>query len=100
VSAIDRRRVTFVDGHAEEFDSLVLATGYQFRTSFLPDSVARARAGHPLGSEGASRSWAGLYLLGMPCARTVSSEFLYGIARDAPILARRVRARLTRRGQR
>jgi putative flavoprotein involved in K+ transport len=96
VTVIDGRRVKFADSHDAEFDAVVLATGYQFRTPFLPDSVARAAAGHPLSRNGESTSWEGLFVLGMPCARTVSSEFLYGIARDAPEVARQVRARLGR----
>ena len=44
-----------------------------------------------------SRAYAlitGLFVLGMPCARSLASPFLRGIARDAPFVARRIRDRL------
>ena len=89
------KRCSFADSDSDEFDAVVLATGYQFRAPFLPEGVTRAEAGHPLGADGESRSWPGLYLMGMPCGRTLASEFLRGIGRDAPVVARKVRFRLT-----
>jgi putative flavoprotein involved in K+ transport len=84
----------FADGDRQEFDVVVLATGYRFVVPFLPAEVARAPAGHPLADEGESRSWPGLYVVGMPCERTLASEFLRGIRDDAAVVARRARNRL------
>jgi putative flavoprotein involved in K+ transport len=92
---VEGKRVFFSGGDSDEFDAVVLATGYQFRTPFLPEEeVARGEAGHPVGAGGESLSWPGLYLVGMPCGRTLASEFLRGIAQDAPEVARKIRARL------
>ena len=76
-------------------DTVVLATGYRFEMPFLPKEVIRASFGHPVADECQSRSSPGLFFLGTPCARGLSSEFLRGIASDAPVLARRVRQWLT-----
>src|SRR5262249_19021215 len=84
----------FRDGARQEFDAVVLATGCRFAMPFLPAEVARASAGHPRAEAGESVSWPGLYFIGTPCARGLSSEFLRGIAKDAPALARRIAARL------
>lgn len=84
----------FADGTRQPFDTVVLATGYRFTMPFLPAEVARASGGQPLADRNESRSWPGLYFIGIPCGRTVASEFLHGMASDAPRLARRVAARL------
>jgi len=87
----------FADGGRQDFDAVILATGYRFVVPFLPPEVARAPAGHPLADEGESRSWPGLYFVGMPCERTLASEFLRGIRKDAAVVARRVGQRLRHR---
>ncbi len=94
VERFEGRWAVFRDGQRREFDVVLLATGYRFLTPFLPAGVRRAHAGHPLADEGQSRSWPGLYLAGYPCARGLSSEFLHGIRRDAPVIARRIQERL------
>lgn len=81
----------------QESDAVVLAPGYSFAMPFLPPQVARARAGHPLADGGECRTWPGLYFVGTPCVRSLSSEFLRGIAKDAPHVVRGVEQRLTRR---
>jgi putative flavoprotein involved in K+ transport len=94
VTRFEGAAAVFADGARQEFDVVVLATGYRFVVPFLPPEVARAPAGHPLADEGESRSWPGLYVVGLPCARTLASEFLRGIRDDAPVVARRARRRL------
>jgi putative flavoprotein involved in K+ transport len=84
----------FADGSRQPFDVVVLATGYRFNMPFLPAEVARASGGQPLADRGESRSWTGLYFIGIPCGRTVASEFLHGMAADAPQIARRISERL------
>jgi putative flavoprotein involved in K+ transport len=98
VTRFEAETAVFADGARSPFDVVVLATGYRFVVPFLPAEVARAPAGHPLADEGESRSWPGLYLVGMPCGRTLASEFLRGIRNDAAVVARRVRRRLGSRG--
>jgi putative flavoprotein involved in K+ transport len=94
VTGFEGAAAAFADGARQDFDVVVLATGYRFVVPFLPPEVARAPAGHPLADEGESRSWPGLYFVGMPCERTLASEFLRGVRADAPVVARRVRQRL------
>lgn len=96
VTRFEGKRAFFAEGEPEEFEAVVLATGYQFRMPFLPDEVARAKAGHPLAHRGESRSWPGLYFVGIPCEWTLSSEFLRGIAQDASVVARSIRRRQAR----
>ena len=88
------RQATFADGWTERFDVVVLATGFRFRMPFLPDEIERASGGQPLADEGQSRSWPGMFFVGIPCGRTVASEFLHGMAADAPKVAQQIRARL------
>lgn len=87
----------FEDGRRQVFDVVVLATGYRFAMPFLPNEVARAPAGQPMADDGQCKTWPGLFFVGIPCCRTVSSEFLHGMAADAPVVARRIHARLARR---
>jgi hypothetical protein len=67
-------------------DRVVAATGFRFRTPFLPDEVARAPEGHLLARRGRSVSWPGLYVVGHHCSVRVDSQFLRGIAHDAQIV--------------
>jgi putative flavoprotein involved in K+ transport len=86
-------RARFADGTTGTFDAVVAATGYTFAALFLPPDVARAPAGQLVARHNESVSWPGLYVVGVPCANRVDSEFLRGIARDAPLVARAVAAR-------
>lgn len=90
-------RAEFADGSSAAVDVVVLATGYKFTMPFLPAEVARASGGQPLADKNESRSWPGLFFIGIPCGRTVASEFLHGMASDAPRIARRIRERLAAR---
>ncbi|MEX0711099.1 MAG: NAD(P)/FAD-dependent oxidoreductase, partial [Pirellulales bacterium] len=96
VRRFDGRVAEFSDGSRQEFDVVVLATGYRFAMPFLPEEVARASAGQPLADGGESTSWPGLYFVGIPCGRTLGSAFLHGMAADAPVVAQRIQARLSR----
>lgn len=99
--AIEGGRAIFADGAFERVDRVVCATGFRYAIPFAPAGLAtmdRARELPATSDEGESRSHAGLYFLGFPCAIGVSSEFLRGIARDAPIVARAVRERSRRAG--
>jgi putative flavoprotein involved in K+ transport len=94
VTQVARTVVSFVDGSREEVDVIVAATGYRYETPFLPAEVARAPGGHPLAKRCESEKWPGLFFVGTPCARKIDSEFLRGIASDAPFVARRITQRL------
>ena len=88
VSRVQGKSVLFVGGAREDFDALVCATGHRFQVPFLPAEVLRAPGSEqPLADRCQSRSWPGLYVVGMPCVRRLASEFLYGIAADAPRVA-------------
>ena len=91
----DRRqtRVEFVGGKALDFDAIVLATGYRFDIPFSAHRRAKARVGHPLADRSEVRGWPNLFLVGFPCARSLASEYLRGIAADAEFVA----AQLARR---
>lgn len=94
IEIFDGATACFLDGHRQAFDVVVAATGYRFATPFLPKEVARASAGHPRTEDGESLSWPGLFFIGTPCAKSPSSEFLRGVAKDAPALARRIADRV------
>ena len=89
-------RARFGDGSTDTFGAVVAATGYTFATPFLPPEVARAPAGQLVARRNESVSWPGLYVIGAPCANRVDSEFLRGIARDAPLVASAIADRLAR----
>jgi putative flavoprotein involved in K+ transport len=94
LSAIDGRGATFVDGAVERFDRVVCATGFRYAIPFAPPGLSTMDRGRELPettAEGESRSHPGLFFLGFPCAIGVSSEFLRGIAKDAPVVARAAR---------
>lgn len=81
----------FSDGGQERFQAVVCATGYRFGLPYLPTEVSRSRSdGHPLANR-CRTNLPGLYLMGVHCCRGLSSQFLRGIAMDAPALARTVR---------
>lgn len=71
VTRVDGKSVRFADGAAQDFDVLVAATGYRFERQYV---AAEAKA-------------PGLYVVGAPCAYSLASEFLYGIAHDAEKVA-------------
>lgn len=95
VTAFEGQTAIFSDGTRGEFDLVVCATGYRYAMAYLPESVARSPAdGHPLGNRGQSINTPGLFLMGVHCARGVSSQFLRGMALDAPAIAATLRERL------
>lgn len=89
-------RIVVRGGEVIAPDVTICATGYDFAVPFLPPGVPRAEGGHPLADGGESRAWPGLFFVGFPCARSLASEFLRGIASDAPAVAERIRRRGSR----
>lgn len=76
------------------FDAVILATGYRHAMPFLPRDIARTRAGYPRCHRGESVSHHGLFFVGVPYAFQLTSQYLYGMARDGPRVAESIRARL------
>src|SRR5204862_8150587 len=85
---VDGTRAEFADGARAEIDLVVLATGYQHATPFLPGDLERTPRGAARCKASESVSHRGLFFVGSPCARTAASQVLYGIARDAGGVAR------------
>jgi putative flavoprotein involved in K+ transport len=95
VVSFDGSAARFADGARSEFDAIVLATGYRFETPFLPAALPRHEENRALVVRaGESASWPGLFVIGHPCARALNSQFLRGVAADAPRLAARIAKRL------
>jgi cation diffusion facilitator CzcD-associated flavoprotein CzcO len=66
IASIEGRRITFADGTAEEFDTLIAATGYKVEIPFLSEDILPVRNNvvelynrmiHP--------DWPGLYFMGL-----------------------------------
>ncbi|MFI8392995.1 flavin-containing monooxygenase [Streptomyces sp. NPDC085540] len=106
VGAPDRRpvftrladdRVTWTDGTTERLDALILATGYRPHLPYLAGlDGALDPVGHPRYRGGASPIHPGLAFVGLEWQRSLSSETLRGVGRDAVRTARRLVAHLAR----
>jgi putative flavoprotein involved in K+ transport len=88
----DGSRAVLADGTTVDVDLVVWATGYRHATPFVPAGVARTPRGTMHCRHGESTSHPGLYAVGLPCATSAASQYLYGIARDAETVAERIRA--------
>ncbi|MFJ1567883.1 flavin-containing monooxygenase [Streptomyces erythrochromogenes] len=90
-------RVTWADGTTERLDALILATGYRPHLPYLAGlDGALDPAGHPRHRGGASPAHPGLALVGLEWQRSLSSNTLRGVGRDAARAARRLAAHLAR----
>ncbi|MEJ8641043.1 NAD(P)-binding domain-containing protein [Streptomyces sp. MS1.HAVA.3] len=90
-------RVTWADGTTERLDALILATGYRPHLPYLAGlDGALDPAGHPHHRGGASPAHPGLAFVGPEWQRSLSSNTLRGVGRDAARAARRLAARLAR----
>jgi putative flavoprotein involved in K+ transport len=94
IRSVDGHHVTFEDESSAEADVIVFATGYRFDMPFLPSELPRIHQGIPHVRRGESVAWPGLFCIGVPCASTPSSHFVYGIAADAQMAARTICSRL------
>jgi putative flavoprotein involved in K+ transport len=90
---IDGSRCVLQDGRGIDADLVVFATGYRYALPALPVDVALTPRGIPRCFDGQSVSHHGLWFVGLPCARSAASEYLYGIARDAEHVAASVAGR-------
>ncbi|MFD6326899.1 flavin-containing monooxygenase [Streptomyces sp. NPDC058442] len=94
----DGSKLTWPDGEREEVDAIVLATGYRPDLPYLAHlDGALDAAGYPRHREGIATEVAGLAFVGLEWQRSLSSNSLRGVGRDADRVARRLAARLARR---
>ena len=94
VKRIDGSTVHLADGTTRTADVIVAATGYRFATPFLDADECGPAGRHPVVDANEARQCPGLFFVGAPCARHVDSEYLRGIASDAPRVAESIRRRL------
>ncbi|GGY05370.1 monooxygenase [Streptomyces minutiscleroticus] len=94
-TGIDGAKVCWTDGSREEVDAIVLATGYRPDLPYL-DGLDRAldAAGHPRQRGGVSATVSGLAFTGLEWQRSLSSNSLRGVGRDADRIARHLAAHL------
>ncbi|MGX5185924.1 hypothetical protein ACWKT5_24760 [Streptomyces avermitilis] len=89
-------KVTWTDGSAEEVDAIVLATGYRPDLDYLAPLGALDPTGHPRHREGLSLTLPGLAYVGLEWQRSLSSNSLRGVGRDAARAARHIATCLSR----
>ncbi|MFC7845795.1 flavin-containing monooxygenase [Streptomyces sp. NPDC057382] len=89
-------KVTWADGNTEEVDAIVLATGYRPDLGYLAPFGALDATGHPRHREGMSLTHPGLAYVGLEWQRSLSSNSLRGVGRDAARAGRHIAAYLSR----
>ncbi|MFI5569181.1 flavin-containing monooxygenase [Streptomyces sp. NPDC051740] len=96
-TGIDGAEALWPDGMREDVDAIVLATGYRPDLPYLAalDGALDA-AGHPRHRDGASLTHPGLVFVGLEWQRSLSSNSLRGVGRDADRVARRLAHHLNR----
>ncbi|MGA5148190.1 flavin-containing monooxygenase [Streptomyces griseoincarnatus] len=91
-------KLTWQDGKREEVDAIVLATGYRPDLPYLAGlDGALDAVGNPRHREGVATEVPGLAFVGLEWQRSLSSNSLRGVGRDAEQIARRLAAYLARR---
>ncbi|MFD8382374.1 hypothetical protein ACFV2X_28315 [Streptomyces sp. NPDC059679] len=96
-TGIEDGEVTWGDGSVEQVDAILLATGYRPDLPYLAGLGALDATGHPLHRDGVSSARPGLAFVGLEWQRSLSSNSLRGVGRDAARAARRLAAHLSRR---
>ncbi|WP_411150656.1 flavin-containing monooxygenase [Streptomyces sp. A30] len=95
-TGVDGTKVTWADRSTEEVDAIVLATGYRPDLGYLAPLGALDTSGHPRHREGMSLTRPGLAYVGLEWQRSLSSNSLRGVGRDAARAARHIAAYLAR----
>ncbi|MFF8013928.1 NAD(P)-binding domain-containing protein [Streptomyces sp. NPDC007929] len=96
-TGVDGAKVAWVDGTREEVDTILLATGYRPDLPYLAElDGALDSAGHPRQLDGISVTHQGLVFVGFEWQRSLSSNSLRGVGRDAARVARRLAAHIAR----
>ncbi|MCT6782000.1 NAD(P)/FAD-dependent oxidoreductase [Streptomyces sp. CS7] len=94
----DGAKLVWSDGEREEVDAIVLATGYRPDLPYLaPLHGALDGGGNPRHREGIATGVPGLAFVGLEWQRSLSSNSLRGVGRDAERIAQRLAAHLARR---
>nr|AAX37828.1 pFQ25.12c [Streptomyces sp. F2] len=94
----DGAQLIWPDGEREEVDAIVFATGYRPDLPYLTDlDGALDTEGKPRHREGLATGVPGLAFVGLEWQRSLSSNSLRGVGRDAERIARRLAAYLARR---
>ncbi|MFE9172464.1 flavin-containing monooxygenase [Streptomyces kebangsaanensis] len=94
-TGIDGAKVTWPDGAREEVDTILLATGYRPDLPYLADlDGALDGSGRPRQRDGVSPAHPGLAFVGLEWQRSLSSNSLRGVGRDAARVARHLAAHL------
>ncbi|MEU0352729.1 FAD-dependent oxidoreductase [Streptomyces sp. NPDC006237] len=94
----DGNKLVWPDGQREEVDAIVLATGYRPDLPYLAGlDGALDAVGAPRHREGLATGVPGLAFVGLEWQRSLSSNSLRGVGRDAERIARRLAAHLARR---
>ncbi|OEJ95568.1 flavin-containing monooxygenase [Streptomyces thermolilacinus] len=91
----DGRTVTWPDGTREDVDTIVLATGYRPDLPYLDGLGVLDERGCPRHRDGTPPGHPRLGFVGLEWQRSLSSNALRGVGRDANRLARRLAARLS-----
>ena len=95
-TGVSGTKVTWEDGATEEVDTIVMATGYRPDLGYLASLGALDASGRPRHREGLSLTHPGLAYVGLEWQRSLSSNSLRGVGRDADRVARRIAAHLAR----
>ncbi|MEU0896616.1 flavin-containing monooxygenase [Streptomyces massasporeus] len=91
-------KITWQDGKREEVDAIVLATGYRPDLPYLAGlDGALGADGTPRHRQGLATNVPGLAFVGLEWQRSLSSNSLRGVGRDADRVARRLATHLARR---
>jgi len=98
-TGISETKVIWADGSVEKADAILLATGYRPDLGYLAPLGALDVSGRPRHREGVSLTHLGLVYVGLEWQRSLSSNSLRGVGRDAVRAARRVAAHLTPFGE-
>lgn len=94
----DGAELVWSDGQQEEVDAIVLATGYRPDLPYLAGlDGALDTDGNPRHREGVATGVPGLAFVGLEWQRSLSSNSLRGVGRDARRIARHLTAHLARR---
>ncbi|MFQ6849796.1 hypothetical protein AAIB46_02660 [Streptomyces sp. 35M1] len=94
----DGSKVVWPDGQREEVDAIVLATGYRPDLPYLAGlDGALHEGGDPRHREDLATGVSGLAFVGLEWQRSLSSNSLRGVGRDAERIARRLAAQLALR---
>jgi putative flavoprotein involved in K+ transport len=94
---IDGTRVTWADGHSEQVDTIVLATGYRADLGYLTELGALDPTGAPQQLRGLSTTHPGLGYVGLEWQRSLASASLRGVGRDADYVTSRLLRRTSDR---